>query len=389
MKNSVLPVFFLVCFCACTSKSTSLVEILSKGSAQFKEVLDNPKYEVQIIYGEISGDSVIHHEFHVDDRVYFYPASTVKMPVAFAAIKKAQEEGISLDDAMMIDSTGVYPRKLVHDSIFQDSITIRNMVRLIFAVSDNQASNVLYGWMGKDYLNESYQSLGISTRIVHQLGEGAFSFKPVSNRYSRQAKFFTDPGGIKSYDEVEQTFQSSYQVSGQQKGHGFIDSLGALVEKPFDFSRKNFIPLRGLLQVLELSIRPDLIATGNRFDLSEENQSAVLEAMELLPSDLPPPYDTLNDNYVKFLMFGNEPTGKIPESIKIRNKVGWAYGYLLDVAYIEDTSNEISFFLAAVIHVNENNVYNDGVYEYDQIGLPFLDELGDLIYSHEVSRSQH
>ena len=82
-------------------------------------------------------------------------------------------------------------------------------------------------------------------------------------------------------------------------------------------------------------------------------------------------------------MFGDSKES-IPEHIIIRNKVGFAYGYLTDCAYVQDTKNDIEFFLTATIHVNENQVYNDGVYEYDEIGIPFLAELGRLAHQYMV-----
>ena len=371
----------------CTSSNTSTLEnILSNGSEAFQSVLKNPTHEVQIIYGEIIGDSIIHHSFQVDEDVYFYPASTVKMPVAFAAIKMAQEEGISLDDYLIIDSTAIYPRNIFYDSTFQDSITIRNLAKMIFTVSDNAANNILYGWLGKDYLNNLYEGLGSPTRIIHQLGESAFSFKPISNHYSRQAQFIKSDGSSSTFEETAQSFTSSMNPTHQQKGVGFTDSLGNLVNEPFDFSKKNFVPLASLIEILEMGVRPDLLPSSKQLQLQDSYQAALLETMNMLPSDLPPPYDSLTDNYVKFLIAGNEEDGSIPSSVSIKNKVGWAYGYLSDIAFVEDKENNIQFFLAAVIHVNENQIYNDGVYEYEAIGLPFLDELGDLVYGFELAK---
>ena len=51
-----------------------------------------------------------------------------------------------------------------------------------------------------------------------------------------------------------------------------------------------------------------------------------------------------------------------------------------------DTKNNIEFMLVATIHVNDNRIYNDGVYEYDEVGFPFLRELGNLIHGSEVKR---
>ena len=60
---------------------------------------------------------------------------------------------------------------------------------------------------------------------------------------------------------------------------------------------------------------------------------------------------------------------------KIANKSGWAYGYLTDTAYIRDTRSGREFIISASI-VNANQTFNDDEYEYEELGVPFLAELG-------------
>ena len=78
-------------------------------------------------------------------------------------------------------------------------------------------------------------------------------------------------------------------------------------------------------------------------------------------------------------MFGDSKK-LIPKDIKIYNKVGLAYGHLTETAYITNKNKKIEFLLSATLKVNENEIYNDGIYEYDSIGIPFLSKLGKLIY---------
>ncbi len=382
LLRSLLIVSILI---GCTNAKDPLEEILQTGSSDFNSVLTNPSHEIQIIYGEIVDDSIIHHTYSVNKQKFFYPASTVKMPVAFAALKKAEELNMSFEDPILIDSTGIYPRNVHYDSIANDSIRLRSLVQEIFTISGNTAYNILYGWLGKDYINELYSNHGLQTRIVHQLSESAFSFNPQSNVYQRMSRVLSKDKTIEQ-EESAQFYSLNVDIQDEVKGIGYTDSLGTLVNAPFDFSKKNFVPIEELLTILEMAIRPDLIGENNPFNFSTKTSDFIRESMELLPKDMPHPYDTLPDNYVKFLIVGNDRNGSIPTNIKILNKVGWAYGYLLDVAYIEDSENDISFFLAAVIHVNKNQIYNDGIYEYEEVGLPFLDELGELVYAHEKNK---
>jgi len=102
-----------------------------------------------------------------------------------------------------------------------------------------------------------------------------------------------------------------------------------------------------------------------------------------------PPYsvDTANywPAYCKFLLFGAE-RGNLPKNIRVFNKPGDAYGQMLDVAYIVDYEKGVEFFLSAVIYCNNDGILNDDKYDYKTIGLPFMKNLGQLIYNYEVKR---
>jgi hypothetical protein len=109
--------------------------------------------------------------------------------------------------------------------------------------------------------------------------------------------------------------------------------------------------------------------------------------MSMMPRESKyPQYDsTYNDAYVKFLLLGAK--GSIGDSsIRIFNKVGDAYGFLTDAAYIVDFKNGIEFMLSASIYCNSDEVFNDDRYEYETIGFPFMKNLGSVIYKHELKR---
>jgi hypothetical protein len=86
-------------------------------------------------------------------------------------------------------------------------------------------------------------------------------------------------------------------------------------------------------------------------------------------------------------MFGD---GKKPISpnIRIFNKVGDAYGYLLDNAYVVDFDKGVEFMLSAVINTNVDGIYNDGKYAYHQLGYPFMKNLGRTVYKYELKRKR-
>lgn len=78
----------------------------------------------------------------------------------------------------------------------------------------------------------------------------------------------------------------------------------------------------------------------------------------------------------------------MPQGVRVYNKVGWSYGFITDVSYVADFKNNVEFMLTATIYVNSDGIINDGRYEYNTIGYPFLYKLGQAIYQYELKRSR-
>lgn len=74
--------------------------------------------------------------------------------------------------------------------------------------------------------------------------------------------------------------------------------------------------------------------------------------------------------------------------MRIFNKYGDSYGFIIDNAYIVDFENNVEFMLSAVVQSNEDGIYNDDRYEYKEVCYPFMKNLGRLIYEYEVGRNK-
>ena len=139
-------------------------------------------------------------------------------------------------------------------------------------------------------------------------------------------------------------------------------------------------------------IFPNNFKNKDRFNLSNSDYSMLCKEMSILPreSEYPsfPDYDKYYDGYCKFFLFG-DTNARIPDNIKIFNKVGLAYGFTIDNAYIVDLDNNVEFFLTAVIYSNSNKVMNDNLYDYENLSIPFLSELGWKIYNYELKREKN
>lgn len=141
--------------------------------------------------------------------------------------------------------------------------------------------------------------------------------------------------------------------------------------------------------VLQSLIFPETVPEKLRFRLTEDDYRFLYKYMAMKPKEsLFPQYDSsYNDAYVKFFLFGG--SGRIDDpSLRIFNKVGDAYGFLTDVAYIVDSTNGVEFMLSASIYCNSDGIFNDDKYDYENVGFPFLKHLGEVIYRHELQRKK-
>jgi len=100
-----------------------------------------------------------------------------------------------------------------------------------------------------------------------------------------------------------------------------------------------------------------------------------------------PVYDTsvFQDTYIKTIYYGLEKVKPAPH-IRIFNKTGTAYGYLIDASYFADFENKVEFFVSAIIYCNSDGIFNDDKYDYQTIGNPFFKNLGRVLYDYEVKR---
>lgn len=357
------------------------------------------EYQVQCIYVQIDRDAqnVPHfksYSYRVDPRRYFYPASTVKFPVAVLALEKLHElniPGLDIHSRMRIDSARSPQSAMLFDSTSATGLpSVGHFVHQVFLVSDNNAHNRLYEFLGQEEIHSGLAKRGLpATRILHRLS--APQFTPLENRYSNPVMFYH--GDTLVYQQSMQfapEYHDPLSLTHQYQGVGYISTDNALVNEPFDFSKRNFFPLHEQIKMLKAVLFHQHYPEAEQFCPKPEDYPFLHRAMGMLPRESRfPVYDTTAypDGYVKFFLYGGT-NERIPGHIRIFNKVGWAYGFMTDCAYIVDFEKGVEFILAATICVNKNGIFNDGVYAYDSVGLPFFADLGKAVYHYELNRNR-
>ncbi|MDB5202881.1 MAG: serine hydrolase [Ferruginibacter sp.] len=349
---------------------------------------------VQIIYTEINRDkngnpSFQQHFFNKSNARYFYPASTVKFPVALLALQRLNEladKGINRNSTMITEAayggqTAVYNEPNSPDG----RPTIANYIKKIFLVSDNDAFNRLYEFLGQEYINDELHKKGFKdVAIQHRLN---IFLSEDENRHTNPINFY-DSNMRLLFAQPMQFNKKAFAKRTDSIGKAHYAG-GQLVNRPMDFSKKNRLELQDLNAMLTGLIFPNSVKPNQRFNLTEDDRRFVMQYMSQFPGEtVYPAYDSsYQDSYIKHLLYGNM-RGSLPKNIRIFNKSGTAYGQLVDAAYIVDYEKNIEFIVSAAILCNTDNVMNDDKYDYETIGLPFMKNLGRALYDYELKRKR-
>lgn len=375
----------------------SLESMLVSQPRRFGTVMKNPeKYRVQIIYTQIDRDidnqpGFKSFTYNVNPTRYFYPASTVKLPVAALALEKLRRmdlPGLSGETTMLTGADSDFQTAAKTDGTSPNGLpSVGQYIRKILLVSDNDAFNRLYEFVGQQEINERLRAMEyFNTRIIHRLES---SLSEDQNRWTNPVQFIDGDEIIYEQDAVygDISFRGD-----QSELLGLAEIVdGERVERPKDFAGKNAYSLMDQHEFIRNLVFPESAEPSRRLDLSENDYRFLYRYMSMYPGesgiDAYSNIEAYPQGYVKFLIYGGDAK-TIPSHIRIFNKVGDAYGFLTDAAYIVDLKHNIEFILSATIYTNENQTFNDDNYEYDEIGLPFLRNLGQAIYEVELERER-
>ncbi|MEL6796125.1 MAG: serine hydrolase [Planctomycetota bacterium] len=352
-----------------------------------RAIVDDPQtYRLQILLGEVldtpQGPTIRRSGYRLES-AYFYPASTIKL---FAAASALELLG-TIDDADADTPLAIWPPDgegaegggpdASDDSNANGGlITAAHEIRKLFVVSDNRAFNRLYDLVGHERLNTSAREAGFDGVVInHRL---AIARTAEQNRAAPRVVLGGEDGAVSVIEpRVSEMRIDDAGVPGLEVGSAELIG-GDRLERPKNFVRSNRAELRALQDSLISILRPELVPEVPGYALTESDRSLLRESMTWLPRECPnPTYDpeTYPDDWAKFMLEGIREV--VPaDAIRYSNKIGLAYGFTTETAYIEDQRSGRGFFLAGTVYTNENETLNDNVYEYDTKAMPFWRALG-------------
>jgi hypothetical protein len=367
----------------------------SNKNSVFNEVLNNPKkYRCQIIYTRINRNKnnapqFKNYYFNYDPLLYFNPASTVKMPLAFLSLEKLhslRSKGVNKLIPVQIDSSFSWQKPALTDPTSENGFpSLAHYIKKAFLVSDNDSYNRIYQFLGQHYINRDLYKKGYKNiRITRQF----MALTAEQNRHTNPIRFI-DVDGKNVYVQPPAYNTDSFDFSRTIKlGKGYLDKNDSLINEPIDFTMHNHLALEDLHFMLQSVLFPQNFPAKQRFDMSSDDRQFLLKYLSQFPGETNyPKYDssTYFDSYVKFFFRNSQ---SMPDNVRVFNKVGWAYGFMTDVSYVVDFKNHVEFMLSATIYVNSDEILNDNKYDYETIGYPFFYQLGQTIYNHELERKR-
>ena len=373
-----------------------LLDSLLQTSPLLQKIATNPQYELQIIYTQINRDAQNRPTFtpltyHLNPQQYFNPASLVKLPVVALSLEKLNDLHNPHVTRRTIMATGTAyrcqtPVPFATPADSDRTATVGNYIKRMLLVSDNTAYNRLYELLGQRPLNERLTQLGHpNVRITRR-------FAPcdtAANRHTNPISFHT-PQGDTIYQQPAQYNPISYTspLGRVLKGRAH-QSGGRIIPTPYDFTTANHLPLPDITSFLQSILFPESVPKNQRLHLTSTDHAFLRRYLHATPHEsgchlyTPTRYF---DAYKKYLYYGRNPDIPHQPALRIYNIVGMSHGYLADVAYFADSLHQSEFMLSAVLYVNQNGIINDGTYEYDSMGEPFLAQLGIQIQQYEARR---
>jgi hypothetical protein len=372
-------------------------QLLKSNPTYFKQLTDNPsKYRLQILYTQIDRDvdnkpTFTTHAYRVDANEYFYPASTVKLAASVLALEKINQLKIDKNTTFQTLKNRPTQLEILRDTSAANWLpSIAHYIKKILLVSDNEAYNRLYEFLGQKNFNKKMADKGFEgVRFTHRLQT---SIPLLENQYTNPVQFVNNQGKV-VWRQKEQFNKKQIQSPNPLQtilGKGVMNDSGRISMHPVTFGFKNAYPLQAQHDFLKRLMFPSAYHAKERFKLTDEDYRFLYRYMSEYPTESKKPSysadSTIGPAYCKFILYGGDKNAQLNSDVRIFNKVGDAYGFLLDNAYFVDFKNKVEFMITATIYCNEDEIFNDDKYEYDTVGFPFFKHLGEVIYQHELSR---
>lgn len=358
-------------------------------------------YAIQLIYTQIDRDkqgnpTFTQHTYRLNGKEYFNPASLVKWPLILLCMDKINSLKQRIPEISLYNKVEYLGDTPCSPHVTQDLLAadktprLANYIKEMILVSDDNAYNRMYDFLGQEYINRRLPELGYdSLRVMARFAPCS----PEQNRRTPAVCFYDRKGKlIHRQAEAVNPAELSNPLGHVLVGRAHLDAKGMLVNCPKDYSRFNRMSLQDINDLMLHVFFREAVPEGKRFNLTEEDYELLCNYTAMYPSESEfPAFRSNRKRYPahlkKYLYYGKDSSRPEVPGLKIHNMVGESHGTLSDVAWFVNEQAGVEFMLAAVINTCSDGIIAPSHYHYADKGQPFLAKLGQLIYEYELKRN--
>ena len=380
-----------------TSKTQEFLQFVKGKDPLVDAVLKNhEQYRLQIIYSQVthhSEDSVSIINSSLLKEGYYYPASSIKLPCALLALEKLNELNLGGDYYFIINNDYLCGNS-AHIRNSQNSKTsFYDIIKEMLVVSNNVSYNSVYEFLTPGYMKNKLREKGLNDIHIYKKFAGC---NLPDNLKCNTIKFY-DRNDRLLYKQDASVLNLSEMAENYSYGqNNLIGSYSYANHKTtknsHDFNYNITASLEDLHSSLIDLIYPNAMSFSNRWRLKESDRQFLTKVLGMFPRELETKVyqDSTEypDNLLKYIVFGDPSSNTKTNAIRTFSKIGLAYGFTTETAYVVDLVKGKDFFLSITMYTNQNKTINDGIYQYEQISKPFFGKLGMLLLEYETHRAQ-
>ena len=345
----------------------------SGGSPRLLRFLENAnEYGLQILFTQFQCDQLLTYEFETySPTPWFAPASLVKLPLAALLLEQLEAANVDWSSAKL--AFPGMPDCAERASELRQPQAVTRLIERALVLSDDSAYCALFDALGPQHIAERMRQMRhLEVRIQARFG----ACGPENSKITGPVQLFSASGKLVSTTAARAPFSLVSAPIPIKIGRAWMQA-GRRIEGAKDFTTSNSAPLRALHEMMLALMRPELVKPNQRFQISERARQFLLTGMRLNPSESKYSDATEAKLDRTFFRLLGVADGQWPKDLLLENKVGWAYGYLSDMAHLKQGKNEC--FVSCKMYLNSDGVLNDGRYEYESIGRPMMAEIGRLL----------
>lgn len=317
-----------------------LKQLLESKPELFSGILNHPNNnEVQVMYTQVNRDknnkpSFKTFSYRINPKHYFYPASTVKLAAVIFALEKINElkvKGLTANSTMITDTAFKGQTSVTKDETAADGKpSIAHYIKKVLLTSDNDAYNRLFEFVGRAEMNAKLKKYGMTeSRILNRLAIGDGGER---EKNTNPIRFYN--GDMLVYSQAAQYDAKNYplELTNLIVGIGYMDSKEQLVNKPYSFENKNVFTIKDQQSLMKRLMMPEAFTAKERFNISLADYQLIYTYMSKLPTESDyPKYDAKEfwPTYAKMLFYGREKNAVIEPNIRIFDKYGDSYGFII------------------------------------------------------------